>query len=80
MRRFFIYAGTAEQARSLAMDMGLRPDEWTYVLTVEWLIKTEEKPILMYGTWRERDDIRYLEQVATERQMKIFYIIRGGCA
>ena len=77
MKRFYIYAGTAEQAKNLARDMLLEPNEWSYVLNVEKLMGVEKKPLLMCGTWRDREDIANLEYVANARQMKFFYINRG---
>jgi len=74
VKRFYIYAGTAEQAQTLARDMGLQPSEWTYVLITEKLAGIRGAPLLMYGTWRDRNDVDDLMWYARTREMKVLYI------
>ncbi len=74
MKRFYIYAGTAEQAQTLARDMGLQPTEWTYVLRIEMLTGVRGAPLLMCGTWRDRNDIDDLMWLARTREMKVLHI------
>ena len=74
MRRFYIYAGTHEQARTLANLMELQPQEWSYVIDVGTLMGLRNKVILCYGTVWDRDDVdRFMEMVKT-REHKLLYI------
>jgi hypothetical protein len=74
MKRFYIYAGTTEQAKNLAKDMLLEPNEWSNVYRIEKLIGIKGMPLLIYGTWRDRKDIADLRYVAATREMKILYV------
>jgi hypothetical protein len=74
MKRLYIYAGTADQAQALARDMDLQPTEWTYVLRIEMLTGLQGVPLLMYGTWRDRNDVDDLMWLARTREMKVLYI------
>ena len=74
MRRFYIYAGTTEQAKNLARKMELQPNEWLNVYMLEKLIGIRGKPLLMCGTWRDRKDIADLRYFAATREMKILYV------
>lgn len=63
--RFYIYAGSNEQARTLARAMDLARDEWKHLHTPNMLRGVRGGVILLYGTWWERpeqevEDVRWM--------------------
>lgn len=72
--RLFIYAGTNEQARSLARAMNLARSEWTFINSTEALLGIRKCPVLMYGTWQTREDTGDLFEKAMVRELKILHI------
>ena len=74
MRRFYIYAGTTEQAKHLAQNMSLAPMEWTYVIDMGSLAGLRNKTILCYGTCWEREDADDIIEMAKTREHKVLYI------
>lgn len=72
--KFYIYAGTNEQARNLAHAMNLARSEWTFINSTDALLGIYECPVLMYGTWQTRKDTGDLFTKAMERKLKILHI------
>jgi hypothetical protein len=73
MRRFYIYAGTAEQGRQAAHDMGLEPREWCHVTTVGMLAGLRKQVVILCGTYRERKDADQFTTMAKEREHTLLY-------
>lgn len=74
MMRYFILAGTNEQAREIARKMDLSRTEWNYVSCADVLRGAYNLPVLAYGTWRERTDWPRIIELAKERRLPILYI------
>lgn len=72
--RFYIYAGTYEQARHLAKQMQLGKHEWRYVSGVESLRGTRQGVMLCYGTWINREDNEEIHTMARVCQMSMLYV------
>jgi len=72
--RYYILAGTNEQAREIARKMDLARTEWNYVSCTDVLRGIYDMPLLTYGTWRERTDSPRIIELAKERRLPILYI------
>jgi hypothetical protein len=72
--RFYIYAGTHEQAKHLAKQMKLGTNEWTYVSGVERLHGIREGVMLCYGAWTNREDNEQVHTMARVCQMSMLYV------
>lgn len=74
MIRFHIMAGTADQAKSLAHQMSLKPTEWRYASKWEDFMGLRGGVLLMYGTWVDRQDAHEVFDAAKQRSMTVLYI------
>lgn len=74
MIRFYILAGANEQAKHLAKQMKLSTNEWAYVSRHEQLQGISNGVLLMYGTWRARENMDEFMDLARTREMTILYI------
>lgn len=74
MNRMYIVAGDYEQARHLAMQLKLTPQEWTYVGGIERIVGIRDEPLLCYGTWRHRFDIKEIMDTAKAREMRVLHV------
>ena len=74
MIRFHIFAGANEQAKHLAKQMKLATSEWAYVSRHEQLQGIRNGVLLMYGTWRARENMDEFMELARTREMTILYI------
>jgi hypothetical protein len=72
--RFYIYAGTHEQARHLARQMKLGTHEWNYVSGVDSLRGIREGVMLFYGSWKQRDDLKDVYTMGRVCQMSMLYV------
>lgn len=74
MIRFYIFAGTSEQAKQLAMRMSLATHEWKYLSQHEHLYGVRDGVMLVYGSYHSRDDWFEFAELARTREMTILYI------
>ena len=74
MIRFHIMAGKADQAKSLAHQMGLSPKEWRHISKWEDLLGLRGGALLVYGTWADKNDAQELICMAKQRDMSVLYI------
>jgi hypothetical protein len=71
---YYIMAGAHEQAKHLAKQMKLSNSEWTHVSRHEQLQGIRNGVLLMYGTWRARENMDEFMELARTREMTILYI------
>ena len=74
MIRFHILAGDNRQAQALADTMRLATSEWVYVNRHEQLLGIRNGVLLMFGTWRARENMDQFMELARTREMTILYI------
>lgn len=74
MIRFRLMAGTADQAKHMANQMGLQPTEWKYVSKWEDLMGLKGGVMLMCSGWERRDDAHEIWDMAKQRNMNVLYI------
>jgi hypothetical protein len=72
--KFFIFSGTAEQARNLARAMDLAKNEWDFVHSSKALMGTYQRTMLTYGTWENRADKEEVLDIAMLCKFTVLHI------
>lgn len=77
MKRFMICAGDHRQAETLAWLMKMPKSEWSYVDNSDRLLGMRGMTLLMWGTWKAREDEWVIRSTAKAMDMTVLYVDDG---
>lgn len=77
MKRLMICAGDHRQAETLAWLMKMPKSEWSYVSEPDKLLGLRGMTVIMWGTWKARNDINLIFATAQAMDMTILYMHDG---
>ncbi len=75
MTRFFILAGTHQQAQQIARAHDLQRSEWAYVTSRESILGCWQGTLWLTGNWHDRPDALDLVSLAATREFRVFELI-----